>query len=71
MRLKIIDRRPEYGIAHPDNGRRDSRDKCARCALAVRPDTGEIVLLWLCGGINWSISRNMPNYKRHRREIEL
>ena len=69
MRLKIIDRRPDEGIAHPDFGKH-SREQCTMCALAVRPDTGEIVLLWLCGGINWGVSRNMPDYRRHRRDLQ-
>lgn len=69
MRLKIIDRAPDYGVAHASEDCSASRP-CPKCALAVRPDTGEIVLLWLCGGINWSISRETPDHDRHRRDFE-
>lgn len=69
MTLKIIDRSPDYGIAHPDEDATDDSG-CYNCALAVRPDTGEIVLLWRCGGINWSISRETPDHDRHRNDLE-
>jgi hypothetical protein len=64
--LEIIDRKLDYGVAHPDNDSAASTYPCDRCALSVRPDTGELVLLWLCGGINWSISRANPDHDRHR-----
>jgi hypothetical protein len=68
MRLLLIDV-ADYGVAHPDEGCADSSE-CAKCAIAIRPDTGELVLLWLCGGINWSLSRETPDYERHRRELD-
>jgi hypothetical protein len=68
MVLEIIDT-PDYTVAHPDDTA-DLDEPCHQCALAVRPDTGELVLLWLVGGMSWSVSRNQPDYKRHRKEIE-
>ena len=67
MTLEIIDT-PDYDVAHPEQT--DSDEPCHQCALAVRPDTGELILLWLCGGINWSISRNQPHYRKHRRDVD-
>jgi hypothetical protein len=69
VRLEIIDRAPDYDVAHPTDPITGGGVPCPKCALAVRPDTGELVLLWLCGGINWSISRNMPGHGRHRRDL--
>ena len=69
MKLEFLEH-PEYVIAHPDCYYINTF--CDLCALVIRPDTGEIVLLWRCGGEitgNWSVSRNMPNYKRHRKEL--
>jgi hypothetical protein len=69
VRLPILDT-PHMDVAHPTDGvTTDTDEKCDKCALAIRPDTGEIVLLWLCGGINWSVSRETPDYERHRTEI--
>lgn len=70
--LEIIDPAPDYGIAHPYENVNATRscEPCEKCALAVRPDTGEMVLLWLCGGINWSISRHTPDHTRHRRDVD-
>lgn len=67
MKLEILDI-PDYCIAHPEDTT-DSLDLCKFCLLVIRPDTGEIVLLWKCGKTNWAVSRNMPQYKRHRREL--
>jgi hypothetical protein len=67
--LEIIDRAPDYSVAHPHDDCSDGDHPCDKCALAVRPDTGEMVLLWLCGGINWSISRDTPDYERHRDDV--
>jgi hypothetical protein len=65
MKLEFLEY-PDFGIAHPDY---EDTGPCSLCALVIRPDTGEIILLWKCGGINWSVSRNMPNFKRHRKEL--
>lgn len=61
---------PEYSEAHPGEPC-DDGDVCERCAIAERLDTRERVLLWLCGGINWSISRHDPRYARHRMEAAI
>jgi hypothetical protein len=68
-RLELLER-PEYLVAHP-NEQDDALNpgRCGMCALAVRPDTGELVLLWRCGGLNWSVSREDPHHERHHREI--
>lgn len=63
--LEVIER-PEYEIAHPGDG---WTGRCNGCALAVRPDTGELVLLWRCGQANWGVSRETPEYERHHAEI--
>lgn len=62
--LEVIER-PEYAVAHPDDG---WTGKCPGCALAIRPDTGELLLLWRCKG-NWGVSRETPEHERHRAEI--
>lgn len=59
-------RRPRYGDAHPDDSLMVVDGECDSCAIATRVDTGEPVLLWLCGSVNWSISRHDPHVDRHR-----
>ena len=59
---------PPYNVAHPDES---EPELCTKCALARRSDTGETLLLWCCGGINWSVSRHDPQHARHREEIPL
>lgn len=68
--VEIVDH-PAYHLAHPgepDSGVPDDAI-CENCAIAVRPDTGELLLLWCCEGKNWGISREMPEYERLRTEI--
>jgi hypothetical protein len=60
-------RYPRYGEAHPDEPCDGTH--CDRCAIARRHDTGELVLLWLCEGKNWTVSRHDPQWARHREEI--
>ena len=70
MKLQFLDY-PFSTIAHPEY-KYPANDTCIFCALVIRPDTGEIVLLWRCEGEitgNWEVSRNMPNFKRHRKEL--
>jgi hypothetical protein len=64
--LEIIER-PDHGIGHPEDP--SDAKPCAMCALAIRPDTGELVLLWLVGNMHWSVLRNQPGYKRHLRDV--
>lgn len=68
---------PEYAVAHPVEAKYENAGpdyECNLCLLAVRPDTGDIILLWGCGylePINWGISREDPNYARHCEELGL
>lgn len=62
MKLRFIIH-PTHEAAHPGE---DGREPCTKCALAIRPDTGEIVLLWQSNDVHWSVSRNDPNFERHR-----
>jgi hypothetical protein len=68
-RLAVLDY-PDYDVAHPGE---EAIGQCTGCLLAVRPDTGEIVLLWgiWYGGthVKWSVSRSDPNYARHRIDL--
>lgn len=59
---------PLYTEAHPGEPS-DAHERCTRCARARRKDTGELVLLWLCEGKNWGVSRHDPNYLKHRTEL--
>jgi hypothetical protein len=55
VRLPVLDAKPEYALAHPEEAHIGGH--CDKCVLALNPLTGDIILLWCCGGINWSISR--------------
>lgn len=66
MKLITIEH-PDYGVAHPED--RIATYPCMMCLLVIRPDTAELVLLWHVGNSAWSVSRNTPNWKRHRHEI--
>lgn len=76
MELVAIDV-PEYAVAHPDEPLFDphrANEPCERCLLAIRPDTGELVLLWGAygdhdGPVHYSLSRETPDFPRHSREI--
>jgi hypothetical protein len=57
-----------YNEAHPDEDWH-AGEMCPSCAWGERPDTGERVLLWLAGGIDWVVSRNSPDADRHRDEL--
>lgn len=57
-----------YVIAHPGESC-DRLERCPRCAIALRPDTGEIVLLWLAGEQEWTVSRADPEWERHRAQF--
>lgn len=59
---------PLYKDAHPGEDAGEG-ELCTQCAWATRPDTGERVMLWLCGGIEWVVSRESPNWERHREEF--
>jgi hypothetical protein len=59
---------PLYASAHPGEDC-DPTERCTKCALARRSDTGEVVLLWQCEGKNWTVSRHDPEWARHREEI--
>lgn len=68
MKLEFLDY-PFNAVAHPDY-KYPETDTCILCALVIRPDTGEIVLLWKCGSVgNWGVSRNMPHFKQHKKEL--
>ncbi len=67
VELRVVEH-PPYSVAHPGEPC-DAGEVCERCVIAERQDTGERVLLWLCGGINWSVSRHDPNAERHRAEL--
>jgi hypothetical protein len=61
----------DMAVAHPRDvyGPNGPQGYCRQCVYAVRPDTGEIVLLWLCERKNWTVSRENPEYDRHRLEL--
>lgn len=59
---------PLYADAHPGEAC-DPAERCVRCAIARRPDTHELVLLWLAGDIDWTVSRADPEWARHRRDF--
>lgn len=58
---------PPYSEAHPDE---EGDEPCTQCAVARRHDTGESVLLWMCEGKNWIVSRADPEWSRHRTELD-
>lgn len=60
---------PLYAVAHPGE-LCDPLERCTRCALATRPDTGETVLLWQAGGKDWTVSRADPQWQRHRADLQ-
>lgn len=59
---------PLYAVAHPGEPA-IADERCTKCAVAKRTDTGERVLLWQCEGKNWGVSRHDPEYARHREEL--
>lgn len=59
---------PLYSQAHPGEDC-EPHERCTKCALALRQDTNETVLLWQCEGKNWTVSRHDPEWSRHREEI--
>jgi hypothetical protein len=62
IQLPIVDRNPPYKVAHPHE---DGDGKCDKCAIVRHPITGEIFLVWCCGGINWSVSRENPKPREY------
>jgi hypothetical protein len=60
---------PLYAEAHPGEPC-DPAERCTKCALARRADTGEVVLLWLVGEKHWAVSRADPSWARHRDELQ-
>jgi hypothetical protein len=74
MKLAVLEH-PHYHVAHPTETHLAApHERCEQCLLAIRPDTGELVLLWGCGygeTKNWTISRDDPEEARHRRELGL
>jgi hypothetical protein len=58
-----------YAEAHPDEVCNPD-ELCEKCIIARRRDTGEHVLLWLVGEINYSVSRHEPNYERHKLALQ-
>lgn len=66
-RLEFVEH-PRYADAHPGEPCAPD-DVCTSCARARRPDTGETVLLWLAGGLNWVVSRHDPAWERHRADF--
>lgn len=67
-RLSFVEH-PLYAAAHPGE-ECDPQERCTRCAIAVRPDTGEKVLLWQAGGKDWTVSRVDPEWARHRDDFQ-
>ena len=66
MTLEFLDF-PYYTVAHPGEFS-PKLDLCTRCALGIRKDTGDIVLLWRTGN-NFTVSRADPHYAKHKREL--
>jgi hypothetical protein len=62
LRLRVLRFAP-YADAHPGE---TYLGECDSCVIAERLDTSEEVLLWLCDGINWAVSRHDRDYFRHR-----
>lgn len=68
--LRVIGH-PLYAVAHPGEPVDEPDAECDRCVIAERTDTGARVLLWLCGGLTWSVSRADPNYATHKAALEV
>ncbi len=64
---EVLEMAPPYHVGHPDE--HDCGGKCEKCALVIHPVTGEIILAWLVGGINWSVSREDPFSTRKRESL--
>lgn len=61
---------PDKGVAHPGecgdgNGR--GAEPCHLCLLAIRPDTGDILLVWEGDDTTgeWSLSPHTPELRKH------
>lgn len=59
---------PPYALAHPGEAS-DPVERCTQCAIALRRETGEVVLLWLAGGKDWTVSRADPAWAHHREQL--
>lgn len=60
---------PLYAEAHPEEPC-DFGERCEKCIVARRRDTGETVLLWLVGGKHYAVSRHEPEYEKHKHELQ-
>lgn len=59
---------PLYSQAHPGEPC-EPTERCEMCAVGKRRDTGEEVLLWQAEGKHWTVSRNDPQWLKHRSEL--
>jgi hypothetical protein len=60
LRFRVVGH-PRYSEAHPGEAC-EADETCERCAIGEEIGTGTRALLWLCGGVNWSINRADPRY---------